>query len=295
MQLFSAPPLERATPLFGTLVRIRVEACSHDHAMEASSKAISAMARVHRLMSFHDPESELSDLNRSAHRKPIQVSEETAAVVAEAINFARLSDGVFDPTVAPAATCAGTLPRPDGAPTPSPRANWKDVEVDRESMTVRFRRALWLDLGGIAKGYAVDLAVGILRRESVPQACVNAGGDLRVFGPAAETVALDPGPGASKAARAAHILNGSLASSGSAGPIGDQRALAVHFDGKRRRLAPRRFVTVLAKRCLVADALTKVVLARGCAAGRLLEQLGASAAICSPALRWSTCGARSDD
>jgi thiamine biosynthesis lipoprotein len=288
----SPPSLERATPLFGTLARIRVEGCGRDQAMESVSAAFAAMARVHRLMSFQEPDSELSAMNRSAHAGPVRLSPPTLAVLAEALQVARLSGGAFDPTVGAAAVRAGALPRPDRAPEPDPRSTWRDIELDVGS--VRFRRPLWLDLGGIAKGYAVDVASAILRRRGVSQACVEAGGDLRVFGRRAEVVALDPGIAARHAARAVSLANRSLASSGEAGPrTGPSRALAVHFDPNRRRRTPRRFVSVAAPRCVLADALTKVVLARGRAAAGLLHHFAATAAICSPALRWSVFGAPS--
>jgi len=283
----SHPPLERATPLLGTIVRIRVEGCEAARAMEAVSAAFSAMARVHRLMSFHAADSELSHVNRHAHARPVRVSAGTLAVLRQAVEVAKASGGVFDPTIASAVVRAGALPRPDGAPEPDPGSTWRDVELDMQARAVRFRRPLWLDLGGIAKGHAVDVATNLLRARGMPRGCVNAGGDLRVFG-AAETVALHAGP----SARALRLADRSLASSGGLGPrVRPPYAPAVHYDPIRRRPAPRRFVSVLAVRCIQADALTKVVLARGRAAAGLLVQFGATAAICSPALRWSVCGA----
>lgn len=284
----SHPPLERATPLLGAIVRIRVEGCEASRAMEAVSAAFSAMARIHRLMSFQAADSELMHVNRHAHARPVRVSAATLAVLRQAVELAKASGGVFDPTIASAVVRAGALPRPDGAPDPDPRSSWRDVELDVEARAVRFRRPLWLDLGGIAKGHAVDVATNVLRARGVRQACVNAGGDLRVFGAAAETVALHAGP----SARALRLSDRSLASSGGLGPeVRPPHAPAVHYDPVRRRPAPRRFVSVLAARCIQADALTKVVLARGRAAAGLLVQFGATAAICSPALRWSVCGA----
>jgi hypothetical protein len=67
--------------------------------------------------------------------------------------------------------------------------------------------------------------------------------------------------------------------------------IAPHFDPRSRRRVAGRFVGVLADRCLLADALTKVVLAKGRGAAGLLARFGAHAAICSPTLDWSVCGA----
>jgi thiamine biosynthesis lipoprotein len=280
--------LERATPLFGSLVRIRVEGCDDALAMAATSAAVRAMTCIHGQMSFHEPASGLSILNRDAARRAIRAPPHMMMVLAEALAVARDSGGVFDPTVAPLAVRARNLPRPEGAPDPDPAADWRDVELDRMEGTVRFRRPLWLDLGGIAKGYAVDFAVGVLLDYGVPQGCVNAGGDLRVFGPRPETVALQPRPRDIEGARAVRLSNRSLASSGALGHGPQSRPMAVHFDGVRRRRSPRRFVSVMADHCVHADALTKVVLVRGQAVNPLLAAYGASAAVCSATLKWST-------
>lgn len=281
--------LDRAIPLFGSIVRIGVEGCGEPQALEATSRAVAALSRIQRLMSFHDPASELSGLNRAASRKPVRVSHEMMAVLTASRDVAATSAGAFDPTVAPLAVRAGTLPRPEG-PDPDPAADWRDLDLDIDRRIVRFRRPLWLDLGGVAKGYAVDLATAVLRGCGIVQGSVNAGGDLRVFGPRRQTVVLDPGPTVRPAGRTIGLLNSSLASSGRLGARDRTRMIAAHFDPVTRKAPPRRFVTVMADRCVHADALAKVVLARGHTADGVLAQFGASAAICSAGLIWSVEG-----
>ncbi len=289
--LSPSPPLERATALLGALVRVRVEDCAHTRAITATSAAFTAMARIHRAMSFHAPASELSRINRRAFRAPVRIGAATMAVLSEAMALARASDGAFDPTMAPAAVRAGALPRPQGAPDPDPAADWRDVELDETGRTVRLHRPLWLDLGGIAKGYAVDMACDVLRRHGVVQGCVDAGGDICVFGPRPEPVAMDPGPAARSVARVVWLTDTSVASSGElTDSPAASRANAIHYDPTRRRRVRRRFVSVLAHRCIHADALTKVVLARGRAASNVLKAYGASAAVCSANRIWSVYG-----
>jgi thiamine biosynthesis lipoprotein len=286
MPLRSDQPLDRAQPLFGALARVRACGCPHAAAMEATSAALAVMREVERRMSFHDEASELSALNRLASRRPVAVSAWTLSVIIEALDIARSSAGDFDPTVAPLAVRAGRLPWPRGAGAPDPNADWRDVEVDRARGTVSFRRPLWLDLGGVAKGWAVDAAARAMQRHGVVQGLVDAGGDLRAFGPQAELVFLDHGHTA-RERTAVRLADRSLASSG-----GEREgALAAGFDPHRRRRVRGRFVSVMASRCVVADALTKVVLVRGRSAGRLLARYGAAAAIYSPREGWSTCGA----
>ncbi len=104
-------PVRRAQPWLGTLVEIRVRdagACADVHA--ACDAAFSAVARVHALMSFHDPRSELSALNRAAARRPVPVSPWTCAVLARAVEVAEASGGLFDCAVGSALVRAGRLP-----------------------------------------------------------------------------------------------------------------------------------------------------------------------------------------
>lgn len=286
----SPPPLERATPVFGSIAQVRLGGCAAERSGPAFRAAFAALRHVHRLMSFHEPTSELSRLNREAFEHEVKVSRHTLAVLGHARRLAAASGGAFDPTIAPLAVEAGDLPRPSDAPEPHPQASWRDLQLNVHAGTVRFARPLWLDLGGVAKGYAVDLAVAVLLRRGVTQGCVEAGGDLRVFGPADELVALDSGCRCRLPDRAVRLANASLAGSGALGPCRGRRPLARCFDAERRAPAPAGFAAVTAKRCVHADALTKVILTRGRRAEPVLQAFGARAAICRPRLGWAVIG-----
>src|SRR4029077_2892855 len=97
------------------------------------------------------------------------------------VALARESDGAFDPTIAPVLAGWGLLPRLAGRAGRERRATWRDIKIGPGG-AVRFRAPLHLDLGGIAKGFAVDQAVESLRSHGVITALVNAGGDLRALG-----------------------------------------------------------------------------------------------------------------
>lgn len=284
----SHPPLERATPVFGSLASVCAQGCDRRNVALAVSAAFDALRHVHGLMSFHEPTSELSRVNREACVRDVEVSRHTLSVLARARRVSEVSGGVFDPTIAPLAVAAGHLPRPPGAPDPDPEASWRDVRLDTRAKTVSFARPLWLDLGGIAKGYAVDLAVTVLRRRGMTQGSVNAGGDLRVFGPRSEVVLLDRSRGRDPPDRAVRLRNASLAGSG--GPADSPPQLAGHFDGRSRCAAPASFAVVMARRCVYADALTKVVLARDRSAHVALRRFGARAAVYAPDRGWTVIG-----
>ncbi|MBS0346279.1 MAG: FAD:protein FMN transferase [Proteobacteria bacterium] len=274
--------MRRIRPWLGTYVHIDVTAPDSHRAALSVEAAFEAIAIVHQAMSFHSPDSELSRLNREAHLRPVSVGVHTRAVLLAARRFAQLSGGLFDPTVAPALVRHQFLPTPT-APAANQEASWEDIEIDKDGQ-VFFRRPLWMDLGGIAKGYAVDQAIDALKDYGVLEACVNAGGDLRHFsrqGLRHPLVVRHPGD-ASRSIPLGHIANKAVASSGDfvlgrrgseidTSPIVDPR----HGVAKCRP----RSVTVIADSCCTADALTKIVSLLGQDASPLLAELGASAAI----------------
>lgn len=273
----------RARPLLGTLVDIAAEGDDAAHLTEAVSAAFAEVERVHRLMSFHDPASELSQLNRMAHRRAVTVSQPTFEVLAAALRFAALSDGLFDPTVAPRLCEWGYLPRHAGVPEAA--GDWRDIEPG-PGAAVRFRRPVQLDLGGIAKGYAVDRALARLRRAGVRRAVVNAGGDLALFGDAPQPVHVRHPREPGRCLRLAELREGAVATSAgyfSARRRGGGWISPLLHPRSRAPLALDASVSVLAADCMSADALTKVVAADPAGAAALLERCGATACRVEPA------------
>lgn len=187
--------VERAQPWLGTLVRIRVGGLATADAHRAIDAAFEEVATVHSLMSFHRPDSDISRLNAHAHRNPVAVHPWTFDVLRWALRFSQCSDGCFDVSVASQLVDWRLLPAPSSvtdASLPRMEGSWRDIEL-RPDGKVRFRRLLWIDLGGIAKGYAVDRATESLRRNGASLSVVNAGGDIRVSGSDTERIALNTG------------------------------------------------------------------------------------------------------
>lgn len=168
---------------------IRVELWSDDE--RAGSAAINAvMHEMHRIdwaMSPHKPQSELSRINRDAATAPVRLSDEMFGLLRQAIAFSELSDGAFDITYASVGHLydyrAGV--RPSEAEREHARAaiGWRHLILDPASRSLRFGRpGMRIDLGGFAKGHAVDNGVAILRRHGIRHAMVSAGGDSHVLG-----------------------------------------------------------------------------------------------------------------
>ncbi len=278
----------RARPLLGTVVEISVGGLDEGAANQAIDRGFAAIAEIHRLMSFHEPDSDISRLNREAFTAPVAVHPHTFAVLRHAQEFAVASDGLFDITIAPRLVAWGVLPRPH-APEPDPAATWRDIVL--EDGRVRFARPLWMDVGGIAKGYAVDAALTEMNLAPDIQCCINAGGDLRVSGPAAETVRLRL-PFAADPVPMVAIQGGSLASSSGREHMRqiDGKPAGPHVDGRTRQAAPLDvFVSVASPTCVAADALTKVVLACGDKSEPILRKWRATAYICDTR-GWRTLG-----
>jgi len=272
MLLSSHPPrIKRARPLLGTYVSVEAGGVPVPEAHAAIDAAFAEMTLIHRLMSFHGFDSDVSRLNRSAWQRPVAVQTDTAEVLRWARDIAAASTGLFDVTVAVQLVASRLLPWPDDGCVPDGNASWRDIEVTADGY-VRFHRPLWIDLGGIAKGYAVDRAVAVLQGCGIDRACVNAGGDLRVIGTGTEPVVLRAGM--TDEVAVLEIENASVASSSGreAGRLGP------HVHGRRRRhIGQDRFVSVVAEQCVVADALTKVVLAAGARSRDVLRHYGATA------------------
>jgi thiamine biosynthesis lipoprotein len=271
---------ERAQPWLGTIVSIRADA-----PQEAISAAFEEVALIHRLMSFHDAGSDVSQLNREAHERPVAVHRYTLEVLDWALRFAAISDGCFNVSIGAELVEWGILPRPEGA-TARPEGTWQDIQLLSDG-SVSFERPIWVDLGGIAKGFAVDRAMERLLAEGAEQAVVNAGGDIRVHGLtepirlSAETVT-DTMP-------VLELTDGSVASS--SGHLQRREIQGTvcgpHVHGVRRRPAPAdRFVCVLAEQCVAADALTKIVMAEGQKSAGILREFTALAYVHDPDMGW---------
>lgn len=282
--------VDRARPLLGTLVKIGL-ASARDDSIEVD-RAFDIIQQIHGLMSFHEPDSDVTRLNRYASIAPVAVHRHTAAVIRLALDISAACDGIFDITIAPTLVDWELLPAPHGAPAPDRLASWRDIEfVDAEH--IRFTRPLWIDLGGIAKGYAVDIATEHLFLATGAQCHVNAGGDARVEGPMSEQVLLQvPGHG-TETLPVIELASGSIASSSRQSALHSRADIPrqPHVHGVQRcTMGTDRFVSVLAKRCVVADALTKVVLAEGAAATAMLDAFQARALLFDQRNGWQSFG-----
>jgi thiamine biosynthesis lipoprotein len=265
-----------------------VEGLAEAQAHRAIDEAFAEVALVHRLMSFQERNSDISRLNHEACNRTVEVHPATFEVLHWARQISETSDGAFDITIASKLVEWGLLAASASRHKPDPQASWRDVELGTNFSSVRFRRPLWIDVSGIAKGYAVDRAIERLQHSGGRQVCVNAGGDLRLLGPDEERVALQV-PMLADTLPVLNIRNAAVASS--SGHIAQLlyrgEMCGPHVDARRGGAVPtNHFACVVAETCLVADALTKPVLALGAESDALLRAFGALAHFHDPALGW---------
>ena len=171
----------------GTAINVELWSDDRDAGEAAIDAVMAEMHRIDRLMSPHKADSELSLINTHAAAGPVTVSAEMIKLLARAEHFSQLSAGAFDITFA----AVGRLfdyrlkIRPTAAELAKARQSvgYRQVQLNLQQQTVHFERAgVCIDLGGFAKGHAVNNATAILRQRGIAHANISAGGDSRVIG-----------------------------------------------------------------------------------------------------------------
>jgi thiamine biosynthesis lipoprotein len=276
----------REAAIMGT--RIAVELW-HDDAIEAG-KAMEAvldeMRRVDALMSHYKPESQLSQINQRAALGPVRVDAELALLIDRAGKLSELSDGAFDITYASVGYLydyrAHKRPTDEQISAGLGAVSWRHVIVDLQASTVRYTQpGVRIDLGGIAKGYAVDRAIAILRSLGVEHASVTAGGDTMIMGdrfgrPWVVGIQHPDGPG--KVIARIPMVDAAISTSGDYERYFDE-------DGKRyhhiinprtgRSVGEVRSVTIIGPDATTTDGLSTSVFVMGPERGiALIERLG---------------------
>jgi len=169
--------------------RIAVEFWDEDkaHAAQCAEKVFSEMRRIDALMSPYKPDSELSHINQQAANGAIQVSQEMFNLLRKSLQMSQLSNGAFDITFSSVGHMydyrQGIKPSDEEIQKSLPSINYRHVLLDETNRSVRFAQSgVRIDLGGIAKGYAVDNGIAILAGCGIKGGLVSAGGDSRILG-----------------------------------------------------------------------------------------------------------------
>ena len=242
----------------------------------ALAAGFAEVARLERILSDYDPQSELSRLSAAAPTAvPEPVSDDLWQVLARAVEIRDATDGAFDPTVGPLTSLWRQARRSGRLPLPGKLAAAREA-VGRDTLrlvpasreVVLTRPAMRLDLGGIGMGYAVDRAVAVLNHHGITAAMVDASGDIAVTAPPPGTagwrIAVAPLPARGDGSAASDTGEYLLLTHAAVTTSGDAFQ-AVEIDGRRYShivdprtglgVAGPAAVTVVAADCTTADAL----------------------------------------
>jgi thiamine biosynthesis lipoprotein len=179
--------VDRHEAIMGTNIDVEIW---HDDAVkgEAAIDAVmDEMRRIDTLMSHYKPESELSQINARGAKEAVVVDQELFDLIKLSLHFSEITDGAFDITYASVGYLYNyrkhVKPTEEQIEQALPGVNYRHLILDEKAHSVKFAQdGMRIDLGGIAKGYAVDRGIGILQARGVQHAVVTAGGDTRIIG-----------------------------------------------------------------------------------------------------------------
>ena len=255
----------RCKPLLGTYVEIQAEATdlSTANILDAIDKAFEAIECVQSLMSAHTADSEVNRINQWSHQKKLTVHPWVLELLKLSKALHQHSDGLFNVSMGHVLTQHGMRPRVHHPSVEMGGIN--DLTIETPGY-VHARKPVHLDLGGIAKGFAVDRAVDALLNSGIEQGVVNAGGDLRVFGEKAQTIHIRAPHDTSQGMRVGCLTEGAFATSANyfsnTHELGHPSGHVVRPDAQTLDTSKASF-SVIAPLCAWADALTKVVMLSG--------------------------------
>lgn len=282
--------VRRDEAIMGTAITAELWSDDARSGHAAAAVVMAEMHRIDRRMSPHRADSELSRINQGAGVRPVPLSEEMFRLLTRAQEFAARSQGAFDITYAAVGHLydyrAGVAPEDAALAAARAAVGWQHLELDAHTRTVRFHRpGMRIDLGGFAKGYAVDNAIALVRQLGVRHAYIAAGGDSRVLGSRRGrpwTVAIRDPRRAGEVVAVLPLEDTAISTSGdyeryfdAPGPAGEVVRHHHLIDPATGR-SPRHVasVTILAPDGLTAEALGKAVFVLGAARGlELLETI----------------------
>ncbi len=243
--------IHRCQPLLGTFVEVTLRGNqTEERLLTISQEVFAAISNIQQKMSFHDVNSELSKMNATAHQYDFKLTSDMERVLLQALELSQKTGGLFDVCVAPKLVQRGLLP--DNQLATDVDSCWQDIVLTQEG--IRFNKKLQIDLGGIAKGYAIDAGIAVLPGEV--SAIINAGGDIRMTNWETETIHIRALESEGQLFYETQMCKPAAATSAA---YFQEDGIAAIMHPKQREQAPPFSVTVFADSAMLADALTKLV------------------------------------
>ena len=180
---------KRSQLLMGTIVDITVVSDDEKKADEAIDAGFGEIKRLEQLMSTYIPDSNLSKINDSAGVLPVKADREVIYLIKKGIEFGDLTDGSFNITIGPLVKLWGIPEKGEFIPGKKeieqliPVIDYRNIQIDEVKGEVFLKKkGMKIDLGGIAKGYAADRAIVILKEKGIDNAIVAVAGDVKAIG-----------------------------------------------------------------------------------------------------------------
>ncbi len=279
--LLSGSELQRFESIelhMGTLVKITLYAADPDSASGAFTAAFGRIKELDAILSDYEPESELMRVCRQASKQPVRVSGDLFYVLDEALRVSKETDGAFDVSLGPIirlwrkARLEKRLPAQTDLEEAAGFTGYRKVVLDRARHTVFLKSPhMLLDLGGIAKGYAADAALRIMRARGITRALVAVSGDIAIGDPPPGQpgwrIGIEP---SDKFSRVAVLKNTAVSTSGDAEQfvdIGNQRYSHIIDPKTRLGVTSRIGLTIVAINGIAADSLATAVIVLGAERG----------------------------
>ncbi len=283
--------------VMGTFARATAVSNSEKTAQLCVDAAFAELTGVDDMMSDYKADSQLSQVNKNAFDEPVKVSGALMKVLLAAIDYSKQTGGAFDITVGPVvdlwrqAEKDGQKPTDEQLAAAKAKVGYENLILDSQSLTVRFRvEGMRLDLGGIAKGYAIDRAAEAMRANGALGGMIDVGGDIQCFGITPEpktrenwVIGLQDPDSDAKLLVKLKLTDTAVATSGDYRRfvlIGDDRFS--HIINPQTSIAAGRLssVTIIAPTAMQADALATAVSVMGHEKGmELIESLPNAEAI----------------
>lgn len=171
--------------LMGTFVQIEASGEGKGQVVRAIEEAFSEMKRIERLLSKYSEESSTFRINQSADLSPIEVSLEVFKIIEESVKYSNLTGGAFDITVSPLMDLwglsqeRGSIPSNEEIRQATSKVGYTNIVLNPQYKTIFFKqRDMKLDFGAVGKGYAIDMAIDVLKRNNIKKALINTGGNI---------------------------------------------------------------------------------------------------------------------
>jgi thiamine biosynthesis lipoprotein len=177
--------------LMDTFCTITVVTDSEEKAKDAIEAGFNEIKKLDKYLNNFSPDSEISAISRSAGVKPVRVSKETLDLMEKTIGISDITNGAFDPTIAPVLKlwkfsgrpANPTIPPEDAIKNALKLVDYRKIQVNKKISEIYLEdKDMELDLGGIAKGYAADKAIEAIKAKTIKAALVSIAGDIRGYG-----------------------------------------------------------------------------------------------------------------